>query len=369
MNAIKPLLTWCMSLGMPIAIMCWAFYWSGGMSAVPTVAQTAAYAFFWAVQLLSWKLNIQPLVSFLGLCCCLSLVRMAYPGTLLAFWPGFLTLSSACGLAWSMYFYWTASRPGKGIMDWYSGIDLHPVVWGIDIKLFIASRIGMASWGLAVFHTLTDWSLGTGSVPLSVWLTSMQQLYYIVRFFTWESQYLHTMDQQHDRAGFYICWGCLAYIPALYWLSSVVASPVLFAEETHGLGAGASLACFVVGVASITILDAIDRAKTRVRADKHCTVWGKKATYITTQSGSILLTCGGWGAARHLHYVFELLAAFTWTAPVAGSNLLGYMYCVYLTILLVNRLYRDDTRCRQKYGADWEEYCRQVPYKMIPGVF
>jgi len=25
-----------------------------------------------------------------------------------------------------------------------------------------------------------------------------------------------TMDIQHDRAGFYICWGCLVWVPSLY---------------------------------------------------------------------------------------------------------------------------------------------------------
>lgn len=41
---------------------------------------------------------------------------------------------------------------------------------------------------------------------------------------------------------------------------------------------------------------------------------------------------------------------------------------VYLTILLVDRAWRDDLRCAEKYKGDWVRYCELVPYKIIPGV-
>jgi hypothetical protein len=33
------------------------------------------------------------------------------------------------------------------------------------------------------------------------------------------------------------------------------------------------------------------------------------------------------------------------------------------------RLCRDSARCAAKYGEDWKEYTRQVPYVFIPGVY
>jgi 7-dehydrocholesterol reductase len=41
---------------------------------------------------------------------------------------------------------------------------------------------------------------------------------------------------------------------------------------------------------------------------------------------------------------------------------------VYLTILLIERAFRDDKRCAEKYGIGWEQYCHYVPYKIIPFV-
>ena len=42
------------------------------------------------------------------------------------------------------------------------------------------------------------------------------QLVYVLKFFHWEMGYMSTMDIQHDRAGFYICWGCMVWVPSVY---------------------------------------------------------------------------------------------------------------------------------------------------------
>ncbi len=39
---------------------------------------------------------------------------------------------------------------------------------------------------------------------------------YVFKFFLWETGYFCTMDIAHDRAGFYICWGCLVWVPSVY---------------------------------------------------------------------------------------------------------------------------------------------------------
>ena len=39
---------------------------------------------------------------------------------------------------------------------------------------------------------------------------------YCFKFFMWETGYWKTMDIAHDRAGYYLCWGCLNWVPAIY---------------------------------------------------------------------------------------------------------------------------------------------------------
>ncbi|RYY71411.1 hypothetical protein EON63_21735 [archaeon] len=70
--------------------------------------------------------------------------------------------------------------------------------------------------------------------------------------------------------------------------------------------------------------------------------------YYLTKDGerrsNLLLASGWWGLARHFHYVPEILASFFWCLPALFHHPLPYFYPVYLTILLLDRAYRDDKR-------------------------
>lgn len=52
--------------------------------------------------------------------------------------------------------------------------------------------------------------------------------------------------------------------------------------------------------------------------------------------------------------------------PSSGEH--SYCYVIFLTILLVDRAFRDDLRCGEKYGKYWQQYQSIVPYRLIPGV-
>lgn len=51
------------------------------------------------------------------------------------------------------------------------------------------------------------------------------------------------------------------------------------------------------------------------------------------------------------------------------SHLLPYFYLLYFTALLVHREARDERQCLQKYGLAWQEYCRRVPYRIVPYIY
>jgi delta14-sterol reductase len=46
-----------------------------------------------------------------------------------------------------------------------------------------------------------------------------------------------------------------------------------------------------------------------------------------------------------------------------------YFYPVYFAVLLAHREVRDEHKCANKYGAEWQEYKRRVPYRIIPYVY
>lgn len=261
---------------------------------------------------------------------------------------------------------------GNLVFDYYWGTELYPVVGGVSLKMFINCRLGMMSWGLILLsyaakqHELYGLS---NSMSIAIVL----QLLYIGKFFVWETGYLASLDIMHDRAGFYICWGCMVWVPCIY------TSPTMYlVNHPNQLGWGLALLILSCGIFSVMVNYFADRQRQLVRSTQgQCKVWGRKpkltvATY-TTESGEIkqnlLLSSGWWGIARHFHYFPELAAAFFWSVPALFYNFSPYFYLCYLIILLLHRAYRDDLRCEQKYGTYWQAYCAQVPYKIIPFVF
>lgn len=259
---------------------------------------------------------------------------------------------------------------GNPIFDFYWGMELYPRILGFDVKMFTNCRFGMMSWGLIILSFAAAQYENYGFLSDSMLVAVALQLIYITKFFIWETGYLRSLDIMHDRAGYYICWGCLVWVPGIY------TSPTLYlVNHPNLLGAPLAWTIFILGAASIIINYLADRQRQKVRSSSgNCTIWGKKptltvASYITGEGElkqNILLASGWWGISRHFHYLPEIFGAFFWTLPALFNNFLPYFYVIYLIILLIERAFRDDRRCANKYGPDWSHYCAAVPYKIIP---
>lgn len=261
---------------------------------------------------------------------------------------------------------------GNVVFDYYWGTELYPRVFGVDIKVFTNCRFGMTVWALLVcVFALKNYELyGFVDGP---WVSAALQLIYFTKFFWWESGYMNTIDIMLDRAGFYICWGCLAYIPGLYASVSMY-----FADQSADLGWVLSTAIFSLGLLCCAVNYLADKQKLDVRrTNGQCLIWGRRAEVIRAEyrlengqmKTSILLVSGYWGIARHFHYIPELGLAFLWSSPAMFRHVMPYSYFIWLVILLIHRTFRDDTKCSHKYGKYWDEYCRRVPYKIIPYLF
>lgn len=262
-----------------------------------------------------------------------------------------------------------AGSTGNVIFDYYWGTELYPRIFGWDIKQFTNCRMGMTGWAIIILSFAAKQQEVYGlsnSLLISVGL----QLIYITKFFIWETGYLRSLDIMHDRAGYYICWGCLVWVPGIY------TSPTLYlVNHPNQLPTPLALLIFALGTSFIMINYLADRQRQKVRlSPKTCKIWGKNplltiARYTTEngeQKENVLLASGWWGLSRHFHYVPEILGALCWSLPALFYHFLPYFYVVFLTILLIERAFRDDRRCERKYKNDWKTYCNQVPYKIIP---
>lgn len=262
---------------------------------------------------------------------------------------------------------------GNPVFDYYWGTELYPRILGWDVKMFTNCRFGMIGWSLIVLSFAAAQYERDGFLAPAIAVSAGLQAIYLFKFFLWEAGYMRSMDIIVDRAGFYIVWGCLVWVPAFYTTHTLY-----MVDHSSFLSWGMAAVVFVLGLLAIWINYQADLQRQRVRAtDGECTVWGKKPELIrasyTTDTGekkeSLLLVSGWWGVSRHFHYVPELTVAFLWCLPSGFHSILPYSYFIFLCILLTHRSIRDDKKCEAKYGEYWDEYRKRVPYKIVPGVF
>lgn len=261
---------------------------------------------------------------------------------------------------------------GNPVFDYYWGVELYPRIGGVDVKLMTNCRWGMMVWSLVV---ILFWlkSLKTYGFVDGHCITMTLIVCYLGKFFYWESGYMKTMDICVDRAGWYLCYGCICYVPIFYTLPSIYLA-------YHPVHLGMPLASLILCLGFICLYlnyDA-DNQRVIVRATNgNCLVWNKEPTIIRAkyvllngnQSENILLASGYWGISSHFHYIPELGLAFCWCTTAMFQNLLPYLYFIFLLILLTHRSIRDDNKCSNKYGKYWLEYRKLVPHKIVPYVF
>lgn len=262
---------------------------------------------------------------------------------------------------------------GYPILDFFQGPELHPRLFGVNLKQLINCRVSMMGWSvIAVCMAVTQFEK-TGTISTSMVAGVTVLVVYLFKFFWWESGYFTSLDIMHDRFGYYICWGVLVWVPSAYEI------PFLYLVD-HPIQWPIPVAAAMVifGILSIWINYNADEQRQRVRATNGKTkIWGKEPEIIraeyTTADGqkreSLLLASGWWGVARHFHYVPEIALAAAWTVPAGFSHLLPWFYVIFLTILLTDRSVRDDKRCAKKYGTSWDEYKKRVPYRIVPYIF
>jgi 7-dehydrocholesterol reductase len=98
--------------------------------------------------------------------------------------------------------------------EFYRGMEIHPRLMGVDVKQWTNCRVGLMGWQVLILAFFIA-GLRQGFNP-GHFANVFLQTIYIGKFFWWETGYFNTLDITLDRAGYYICWGCLVWVPG--WL-------------------------------------------------------------------------------------------------------------------------------------------------------
>ncbi|MBP7735661.1 MAG: DUF1295 domain-containing protein [Spirochaetes bacterium] len=261
-----------------------------------------------------------------------------------------------------------AGRPsGSRIHDFFMGVSLNPripPVTGFDLKFFCEARPGLIGW-LAVSASFMGVQFTrNGFVTEAMALVVAFQFLYIADYFRHEEAILTTTDIVNDSFGFMLSFGDLAWVPLTYSLQAFY-----LIEHTHDLPAWGIALMVILNCAGYYLFRAVNIQKHRFRTVPGYRIWGREPEYIQTGQGNRLLVSGFWGWSRHFNYVGDIMMALAWCLPCLFDSPLPYFYVIYFTILLVHRQRRDDTKCAAKYGKDWDEYRKRVPWRILPGVY
>lgn len=260
--------------------------------------------------------------------------------------------------------------------DFVMGIEFNPRIFNIDMKLFFNGRPGIIGWTIINLSFAVYQYEKYGFVANSMILANILQALYVLDFFWNEEWYLRTVDIAHDHFGWMLAFGDCVWLPFMYTLQTgYLSSNVVILPNVY------FWSILILGVVGYIIFRLANYQKNMFRKirkkDEDMTIFNKPAKYIfchyKTKNGerheSSLLISGLWGTARHLNYTGDLILSLSYCLTCGFDSIIPYFYIVYMIILLTTRCWRDEHRCKNKYGANWDKYCRIVPYRFVPLIY
>lgn len=257
-------------------------------------------------------------------------------------------------------------RTKSKIYNFFWGMDYFPYLYNVNLKILNNCRIGMTLWLLYITGFLIGHYELFNHVTNSLLVNYILVLSYLYKFFIWEDGYYNTLDIIMDKLGYWLIYGCMVYVPCIYTFSTYY-----FAINNYdNLNFYTYLIILCIGLISITLNYACDLDKKIFKETNGLYINNyNTAKYIYNINNQKILINGWWGVVRKPNYLFELIAAFTFSCLHGFNNILPYTYFIILFGLLMCRIYIDELRCTKKYGDLYTTYMKIVKYKLIPYVF
>lgn len=278
------------------------------------------------------------------------------------FIPIFATVNASAFLL-SSILYIKGLLNGQGTKnlahDFVMGTELMPHLFGLNVKFFWL-RPAMMGWLLINLSLAAKHYELLGHISTPMLLYQIFSFVYIVDYFWFEEYMTSTWDIIAEKFGLMLVWGDIVWIPFVF---SVQAWFLL--EDDTQLPSWQIVGMIATFLLGYSIFRGCNKQKHDFKHNPRKPIWGKPPVTI----GGKLLVSGWWGLARHFNYTGDIILGISFSLPCRFGSIFPWVYPIYLTILLIQRERRDDAKCRQKYAELWPQYCKAVPYRMIPYIY
>jgi delta14-sterol reductase len=284
------------------------------------------------------------------------------------FWS-LLIVANVFAVAWSLVL-WRGGRarmrpedraplqPLTVVKELWYGVELNPTWLGVDLKVFAYQP---SLIGLSLLNVSFAWVQYEAQGTLTPQMLAYQAFWwlYMTSHFYYEAGILSMWDVIAEKFGFMLVWGDLVLVTFFYCIAGwylvdmpAVSWPlVALLACLHGLG--------------LWIFRGANAQKDRFKRDPQAPIWGKPPETL----GGRLLVSGWWGIGRKINYSGEIMVYFSFALCTGFGSVVPYLLPLWLCVLLPHRAWRDERRCRDKYGELWEQYASRAKFRMVPFVY
>lgn len=252
------------------------------------------------------------------------------------------------------------ARSGRGfVRDLCMGVELNPTWRGVDLKVF-AYQPSLLGLGVLVAAFAVAQFEAQGALTPQMALYAGCWWLYLLTHYRDEPGVLSMYDIIAEKFGFMLVWGDLVLVPFFYCAAGWV-----LLGQTEAMPLPQWLATAAVYALGLWIFRGANKQKHRFKTDPTAPIWGERPLLV----GDRLLVSGWWGLGRKINYTGELMVYFAIAATAGFGSIVPFLVPIWLLCLLVHRAWRDEQRCRAKYGPVWAAYCRIARFRMVPWLY
>ncbi len=289
------------------------------------------------------------------------LFRLSLAPLIDLFWS-LLLVTNLVAAAWTLALYASAPSRRAGLIglikDLWFGAELNPTLLGVDLKVFAYQPSLIGLWLLNLSFAYAQYEAQGSLTPQMIAYQAFWWLYLTTHYW-YERGVLSMWDVIAENFGFMLVWGDLVLVPFFYSIAG------WWLLEARPRPATSMIALALVHVLGLWIFRESNAQKDRFKRDRSARIWGRPAETL----GGRLLVSGWWGIGRKLNYTGEIMVYCSFALTTGFESVVPYLLPLWLCCLLPHRAWRDEQRCKSKYGELWNEYTKKARFRMVPFLY